>query len=105
MAQRKRALIVYGSERKQEIRAIKQELRKTYPEWRFYFEVKGVPEHDHAKFNAVIRETEYPFLEQIHRDLKGQDPEKKTATERKPRPKPRAMRNATGGATGDVTDG
>ena len=101
MAQRKRALIVYGSERKQEIRAIKQELRKTYPEWRFYFEVKGIPEHDHAEFNAVIRETEYPFIEQIHRDLKGQDPEKKTTAARKPTRKPRA----TGAATGDVTDG
>ena len=101
MTQRKRALIVYGSDRKQEIRAIKRELRKTYPEWRFYFEVKGIPEHDHAEFNAVIRETEYPFIEQIHRDLKGQDPEKKTTAARKPRPKPRA----TGAATGDVTDG
>jgi len=97
MTQRKRALIVYGSERKQEIRAIKQELRTTYPEWRFYFEEKGRPIHDHSEFNAVIRETEYPFLGQIHRELKGQDPEKKTAAERKPRPKPRA--------TGDVTDG
>ena len=101
MTQRKRALIVYGSDRKQEIRAIKRELRKTYPEWRFYFEVKGIPEHDHSEFNAVIRETEYPFIEQIHRDLKGQDPEKKTAAARKPRPKPRA----TGDVTGDVTDG
>ena len=101
MAPRKSALILRDDRLSGRYRPVKQALRDNHPDWVLQFSSVGREPADTSAYNAVVRQVEDDFVAQVARDLDKQDPEKKTAAARKPRPKPRA----TGAATGDVTDG
>ena len=105
MAPRKSALILRDDRLSGRYRPVKQALRDNHPDWVFQFSSIGREPADTSAYNAVVRQVEDDFVAQVARDLDKQDPEKKTAAARKPRPKPKPMRNATGAATGGVTDG